>query len=67
MEPVVGWPAPNPTGAFFDNQTPEALEKAIKLFESHDTEFKPEPCRRNAERFERKHPKGSYSGSTHWS
>jgi glycosyltransferase involved in cell wall biosynthesis len=54
LETVNGWPTPDPTGVFFDNQAPEALEKAIKLFESRETEFKPEACRRNAERFGRK-------------
>ena len=48
-ETVVGLPAPYATGLFFDTQTPEAVEEAVKRFESH--EFEPETCRRNAERF----------------
>jgi len=52
LETVVGWPAPDATGVFFDVQTPEALEKAVGFFEAHEGEFKPEICRSNAKRFE---------------
>jgi hemerythrin-like domain-containing protein len=38
---------------FFDAQTPEALEGAIKTFEAHEDDFNSETCRRNAERFGR--------------
>ena len=48
----MGWPAPDPTGVFFDAQTPEALEGAVQLFEAHEDEFEPGACRSNAERFE---------------
>jgi len=51
LETVTGWPAPEATGVFFSYQTPEALEEAIKLFETHEDEIGPEACRRNAERF----------------
>jgi glycosyltransferase involved in cell wall biosynthesis len=51
LETVIGWPAPDFTGVFFDNQAPEALKEAVELFDSHDTEFESEVCRRNAERF----------------
>jgi glycosyltransferase involved in cell wall biosynthesis len=51
LETVVGWPSPDPTGVFFDNQTPEALQEAVKIFERHEAAFKPAACRRNAERF----------------
>jgi glycosyltransferase involved in cell wall biosynthesis len=53
LETVVGWPDPEGTGVFFDDQTPEALEAAVRLFEDRSAEFKPETCRRNAERFRR--------------
>jgi glycosyltransferase involved in cell wall biosynthesis len=53
LETVVGWPATNPTGAFFDTQTPGAIEAAVKFFEAHKNEFLPENCRLNAERFGR--------------
>ena len=51
LETIVGWPAPEPTGVFFDSQSPEAIEAAVKLFEIHKDDFSPEACRRNAERF----------------
>jgi glycosyltransferase involved in cell wall biosynthesis len=51
LETVTGWPAPDPTGVFFDNQTPEALQEAVKIFERNEAEFTPAACRRNAERF----------------
>jgi len=51
LETVVGWPASEATGVFFDEQTPEALEAAVKLFEAHQDELESETCRRNAERF----------------
>ncbi len=51
VETVVGWPAPNATGVFFDAQTSEALEAAVNLFEAHEAEFEPDTCRHNAERF----------------
>ena len=51
LETVVGWPAPEATGMFFDAQTPDALEEAVRFFEEHVGEIKPESCRRNAERF----------------
>jgi glycosyltransferase involved in cell wall biosynthesis len=52
LETVVGWPAPDPTGVFFDAQTSEALENAMEIFEGHEDEFKPAVCHSNAERFE---------------
>lgn len=51
LETVTGGPASEATGVFFDSQTPEALELAVKRFEAHEMEFQPETCRRNAERF----------------
>lgn len=51
LETIVGWPNPDATGVFFDAQTPQALGSAVEFFEAHEKEFKPEICRRNAERF----------------
>jgi glycosyltransferase involved in cell wall biosynthesis len=51
LETVVGWPAPEATGVFFDEQTPESLEEAVELFERHKDEFRPDACHRHAERF----------------
>jgi glycosyltransferase involved in cell wall biosynthesis len=50
-ETIVGQPASDATGAFFDAQTPEAVEEAVRLFEAQKREVEPEACRRNAERF----------------
>jgi glycosyltransferase involved in cell wall biosynthesis len=50
-ETVIGRPAPDATGLFFEVQTPEALAAAVELFEAHEDEFKPEACRHNAKRF----------------
>ncbi|MDP9479098.1 MAG: PAS domain-containing protein, partial [Actinomycetota bacterium] len=51
LETVTGWPEPDVTGVFFDAQTPESLEAAVRLFEAHEGKFGPEVCRRNADRF----------------
>jgi glycosyltransferase involved in cell wall biosynthesis len=51
LETVIGWPAPNATGLHFDAQTSEAVEEAVRFFEAQEGAFKPEACRRNAERF----------------
>jgi glycosyltransferase involved in cell wall biosynthesis len=51
LETVVGWPEANPTGVFFDTQTPGAIEAAVQLFQAHENEFLPENCRLNAQRF----------------
>lgn len=50
-ETVVGLPEPNSTGVFFDSQTPESLEQAVRLFEKEEDRLTPETCRRNAEGF----------------
>jgi glycosyltransferase involved in cell wall biosynthesis len=50
-ETIIGLPASEATGVFFDKQTPEVLEDAIRFFETCEGEFRPEACRRNAERF----------------
>lgn len=54
LETVAGWPASEATGVFFDAQVPEAIEKAVRLFEEHEDEFDPETCRTNAERFDQR-------------
>lgn len=54
-ETVVGWPEPGSTGMFFEEQTPESLEAAVRLFEDREKEFDSETCRRNAERFGPEH------------
>jgi glycosyltransferase involved in cell wall biosynthesis len=51
LETVVGWPAADATGVFFDAQTVEALTAAVELFEANKDALTPEACRRNADRF----------------
>ena len=48
---VRSWPAPHPTGLFFDQQTPESLRAAIVKFESIEEAFDPAVLRANAEAF----------------
>ncbi|MGB3681946.1 MAG: glycosyltransferase [Rubrobacteraceae bacterium] len=50
-ETVIGLPAPDATGLFFDTQTTEAVEETVRRFESNEVKFEPEACRRNARRF----------------
>lgn len=50
-ETVVGLPALDATGLFFDSHTQEALQAAMRLFEARKDQLEPEACRRNAERF----------------
>ena len=40
-----------PTGLFFDAQTPEAIQHAVQRFEQNAAAIKAETCRTNAERF----------------
>lgn len=51
LETVRGFGNPNPTGLYFDEQTPEAIAEAIRIFEEVHEKITPENCRRNAERF----------------
>jgi glycosyltransferase involved in cell wall biosynthesis len=39
------------TGLFFDQQTPEAIEEAVRRFEAVEVQFRPEEIRRHAEGF----------------
>ncbi|KWF97780.1 glycosyl transferase family 1 [Burkholderia diffusa] len=41
----------NPTGLFFDEQTPHAIVAAVDDFERAPQRFSPQACRANAERF----------------
>jgi glycosyltransferase involved in cell wall biosynthesis len=50
-ETVRGPERPNPTGVFFYEQTVDALKVAIETFECSQADFRPEACRKNAERF----------------
>jgi glycosyltransferase involved in cell wall biosynthesis len=50
-ETILGLDHPQPTGLFFDDQTPEAVAAAVLRFEANEHRFDPAACRRNAERF----------------
>ncbi len=50
-ETVLGLEAEAPTGVFFDEQSPEALEAAIQAFEANASRITAQACRRRAEEF----------------
>ncbi len=51
LETIVPLGSKKPTGIFFDEQTAEAVQAAVKLFEKEHVHFKAENCRENALRF----------------
>jgi glycosyltransferase involved in cell wall biosynthesis len=51
VETVRGMGHPNPTGIFFDVQTPAAIASAVKEFESRGDRISARACRENAVRF----------------
>ena len=50
-ETVVAGDRQDATGVFFNEQSVLAIKAAVQEFEQHECEFRPETCRRNAERF----------------
>lgn len=50
-ETIRGLGQEQPTGVFFDAQTPEALCNAVRLFEDNIHRFDPKACRANVSRF----------------
>ena len=51
LETVKGLEHSNPTGIFFDEQSPESIHEALKHFERVRERFKPEAIRRHAQTF----------------
>lgn len=51
LETVRDLSQPEPTGVFFEAQTPEAIRDGVERFEQQGHVIKPEQCRKNAERF----------------
>lgn len=51
LETVINYDKENPTGIFFKEQTADSIVNTVKIFEKNITLFKPENCRKNAERF----------------
>lgn len=50
-ESVIDDTQPLPTGVFFEEQTVESIQRAVRRFEANEHKFSPESCRINAERF----------------
>ncbi|MFM0029850.1 glycosyltransferase family 4 protein [Paraburkholderia madseniana] len=50
-ETVIDDTQPQPTGVFFDEQTVESVQAAVRRFEASADRFLPDSCRANAERF----------------
>ncbi|NPT46114.1 glycosyltransferase [Paraburkholderia sp. 1N] len=50
-ETVIDDTQPQPTGVFFEEQTVESVQAAVRRFEAGAHKFLPESCRANAERF----------------
>jgi glycosyltransferase involved in cell wall biosynthesis len=51
LETIQGLDSDRPTGVFFNQQTPEAINAAVALFEKESTRITPEACRENVLRF----------------
>lgn len=51
LETIRGLQHPQPTGVFFEEQSPEAIVVAVALFEHHAAQITPQACRENAMRF----------------
>lgn len=54
LETVLGLDKEKPTGIFFEEQTINSICNAVNIFEANQEKFKPENCRRNAEKFSNK-------------
>jgi glycosyltransferase involved in cell wall biosynthesis len=59
---VRSWPAAQPTGLFFDQQTAESLREAILRFETIEHGFDPQVLRDNAERFSNERFRARFGG-----
>lgn len=51
LETIRGLQHTEPTGVFFEEQSVEAIVKAVKCFEEHASKITPQACRANAMRF----------------
>lgn len=51
LETIQGLDTDQPTGVFFAEQTPKAVETAVRLFEQEEARIFPTACRENALRF----------------
>jgi glycosyltransferase involved in cell wall biosynthesis len=64
-ETILGIDQREPTGLFFDSQTPNAIAEAVLRFESLGPVFNPGGCRRNAERFSATRFRQEFSAYVH--
>ncbi len=60
LETVRSLDQQEPTGLFFDAQTPDAIRAAVERFEQQSDVIKPEHCRKNADRFAASYFKRDY-------
>jgi glycosyltransferase involved in cell wall biosynthesis len=51
LETIRGLDEPRPTGVFFYEQSAEAIQRAVDVFETAGVRFDSRACRENAERF----------------
>jgi glycosyltransferase involved in cell wall biosynthesis len=63
LETVRGLDAAEPTGLFFDAQTPDAIAAAIERFEQVAERIAPAACQANAERFAAARFRAAYAGA----
>lgn len=66
LETVQGLNSENPTGLFFDEQTPESIIQAVNMFEDKVSFFKPESCRENALKFSSERYRAEVSDFVSW-
>jgi glycosyltransferase involved in cell wall biosynthesis len=68
LETVCGLDQPQPTGIFFDEQTPAAVIQAVVHFEENSGRISPQACRANAERFTTERFRREFSAfvGSHW-
>jgi glycosyltransferase involved in cell wall biosynthesis len=62
LETIRGQTDQQPTGIFFDEQTPVSIQSAVLAFEGMQDRISPERCRENAMRFSKERFRDEYHG-----
>jgi glycosyltransferase involved in cell wall biosynthesis len=62
LETIRGQTDQQPTGIFFDEQTPVSIQAAVLAFEGMQDRISPEQCRENAMRFSKERFRDEYHG-----
>jgi glycosyltransferase involved in cell wall biosynthesis len=62
LETIRGQTDQQPTGIFFDEQTPVSIQSAVLAFEGMQDRISPERCRENAMRFSEERFRDEYHG-----